>query len=290
MGKGGGAIAGGFAMDRAIAKGVGKGQAAYDQAMGTLSAGKRESLGFLSPYTDVGGGALSPLSALLTGRSYDPETGEFTDLSPEERFASFEASPGYQFRVDEGMRSIQNSQAARGNILSGGALKELSQYNQGLASDEYSNYINNLMGLSQIGQASAGQSANIAGDVAGQIGQAQVGRGNITMQGRIARGQNQASTFSTVGAASDEGAQKAGGVAQMAASDRNLKQNIVEIGKSEDGITIYHFDYKDKKHGEGRYEGVMAQDLLESNPEAVFKKDGHLVVDYSKIDINFRRI
>ena len=288
MGKGAGAIAGGFAIDRGIAKGVGKGQAAYDQAMGTLSAGKRESLGFLSPYTDVGGGALSPLSALLTGRSYDQETGEFTDLSPEERFASFEASPGYQFRVDEGMRSVENSQAARGNILSGGALKELSQYNQGLASDEYTNYINNLMGLSQIGQASAGQSANIAGNVASQIGQAQVGRGNITMQGRIARGKNQADTFGAVGGAADGAAMGGGGGASY--SDITLKENIEEIGKSEDGITIYHFDYKNKKHGEGRFEGVMAQDLLKSNPDAVLEKDGYLAVAYDKIDVNFKRI
>lgn len=79
--------------------------------------------------------------------------------------------------------------------------------------------------------------------------------------------------------------------ALMAASDRNLKENIKFIGKSEKGFDIYEFEYKNKELGEGVYQGVMAQDLLESKPEAVLSdNDGILSVDYSKIDVEFRRI
>jgi len=203
MGKAAGAVAGGFVKDEGIKSGVKRARAGYGAQIRSLQAGKKEGLGFLQPYTDVGQGALSPLSAMLTGRSYDPETGEFTELSPEERYASFETSPGYQFRMDEGMRGLQYQQNAGGSLLSGGALKELSQYNQGLASQEYGNYINNLQQLAGVGQASAGQSANIATGTAGQIGAAQLGSANLAMQGRIARGQNQADTFGAVGGAFD---------------------------------------------------------------------------------------
>lgn len=82
---------------------------------------------------------------------------------------------------------------------------------------------------------------------------------------------------------------EAGG--RRAASDIRLKENIKQIGVSEKGLAIYQFEYKNKDLGEGIYEGVMAQDLLESNPEAVISdSSGILSVDYSKIDVEFRRV
>ena len=74
-------------------------------------------------------------------------------------------------------------------------------------------------------------------------------------------------------------------------SDITLKENIRQTGISPSGIVIYEFDYKDKSHGQFRYSGVMAQDLLETHPSAVIQeKDGTLKVDYSQIDVNFRRV
>ena len=81
----------------------------------------------------------------------------------------------------------------------------------------------------------------------------------------------------------------AGGAASVAPllfSDRNLKTNIELTGVSDSGINIYEFDYKDTVYGEGRYEGVMAQEV----PSASVIDNGVLKVDYSKIDVNFRRI
>ena len=70
-------------------------------------------------------------------------------------------------------------------------------------------------------------------------------------------------------------------------SDIALKENIELVGKSESGINIYEFDYKDKLHGEGRYRGVMAQEV----PDASIRhEEGYLTVDYSKVDVNFERI
>ncbi len=74
-------------------------------------------------------------------------------------------------------------------------------------------------------------------------------------------------------------------------SDETLKENIRRVGESESGLSIYHFDYINKDLGQYRYEGVMAQDLEESNPDAILlTEDGTLMVDYSKIDVDFRRV
>lgn len=73
----------------------------------------------------------------------------------------------------------------------------------------------------------------------------------------------------------------------FAASDIRLKKDIYKVGLSESGINIYEFEYKDKTYGEGKYRGVMAQEV----PHASFRhKDGYLWVDYSKLDVNFEKI
>src|SRR5262249_49173751 len=53
--------------------------------------------------------------------------------------------PGYQFRLNEGMKALQNSAAASGGLLSGPTLKALTNYSQGAASQEYANAFNRFM-------------------------------------------------------------------------------------------------------------------------------------------------
>jgi len=80
------------------------------------------------------------------------------------------------------------------------------------------------------------------------------------------------------------------GVAMMA-SDRDLKKNIKKVGKSPSGINVYEFEYKDKSDGEGVYQGVMSDDLpKEIKNKAVTTKNGIDAVDYSVLDVEFKRI
>lgn len=74
------------------------------------------------------------------------------------------------------------------------------------------------------------------------------------------------------------------GSSAIKASDERLKEDIKKIGTSPSGLNIYSFKYKDKP---GIYQGVIAQELQESNPKAVVTKDGFLAVDYSLIDVDF---
>jgi len=73
-----------------------------------------------------------------------------------------------------------------------------------------------------------------------------------------------------------------------ASSDRKLKKNIKLIGYSPSGLKIYAFEYINKKFGEYVYQGVMSDEIPQ---HAVIKhKDGYDMVDYSKIDVNFKQI
>jgi len=53
----------------------------------------------------------------------------------------FTTSPGYQFRLGEGLNAIETSASARGSQLSGDTLKALNDYAQSSASDEYEKWL-----------------------------------------------------------------------------------------------------------------------------------------------------
>ena len=67
-------------------------------------------------------------------------------------------------------------------------------------------------------------------------------------------------------------------------SDIRLKEDIELVGKSPTDINIYSFKYKNK---DGRYEGVMAHEVPWAS---VIDNKGYLKVDYSKIDVNFKKL
>ena len=70
-------------------------------------------------------------------------------------------------------------------------------------------------------------------------------------------------------------------------SDERLKENIIPMGR-ENGHRVYQFQYKNEP---GTYIGVMAQDVLETDPDAVVLMDsGYYAVDYAAIGVKFREV
>lgn len=55
------------------------------------------------------------------------------------------ADPGYQFRLSEGLKALDRQAAARGGLISGGALKAAQRYGQDYASGEYGNAYNRAL-------------------------------------------------------------------------------------------------------------------------------------------------
>jgi len=71
---------------------------------------------------------------------------------------------------------------------------------------------------------------------------------------------------------------------QLKVSDIRLKTDIEPIGKSSSGVNVYSFKYK----GDDKtYQGVMAQEVPWASSIA---ENGYLQVDYSKVDVKFKRL
>lgn len=103
-------------------------------------------------------------------------------------FGGFQATPGYQFRVDETQRAIDNSAAARGGLFSGATVKEGARFRDGLASLEFENYYNRLMDMSNRGQNSAAAVGSAGANYASGAGNALMAGGNARASGAMAAG------------------------------------------------------------------------------------------------------
>ena len=78
--------------------------------------------------------------------------------------------------------------------------------------------------------------------------------------------------------------------ANVDASDIRLKTNINKIGVSNNGINIYEFRFINQPND--LYQGVIAQELIGTEFESAtrIESDGYYHVDYSKLDVEFKKI
>jgi hypothetical protein len=122
------------------------------------------------------------------GPGYGPSGGLFGLGVNLPSMEGFEGSPGYQFRLGEGLKALERSAASRGTLLTGGTLKGLERYGQNLASQEYANEYarrlgetqlglgaqqqryGQLMGVGQLGLQAAGQQGALGSQYAGLAG------------------------------------------------------------------------------------------------------------------------
>lgn len=73
----------------------------------------------------------------------------------------FRTDPGYNFRFDEGVRALDNSYAARsGGVPTGGMLKALTKYGQGVADQSYGDWRNLIERISNTGINATNATAN----------------------------------------------------------------------------------------------------------------------------------
>jgi hypothetical protein len=133
---------------------------------------------------------------LTGGNVNDPNFGKYAtaEYTPE-MFAKGQ-DPGYQFRLKEGMQGLERSAAARGGLLSGGALKGIQRYGQDMASQEYqnafnryqaerSNTLNPFQSMAGMGQSVANQVGTMGMNYANQAGEAFMGAGNARASGYV---------------------------------------------------------------------------------------------------------
>lgn len=77
-------------------------------------------------------------------------------------YAAFYNSPDYQFARDEGIRGVTQNAALAGGLKSGNALRGVTSFASGLATQNFNNYANRLAALAGIGQSSATNIGNQA--------------------------------------------------------------------------------------------------------------------------------
>lgn len=143
------------------------------------------------PWRQAGIGALGQLTQMAQP-GFDPS-----------RIAN---DPGYQFRKQEGVRSLSALLANRGQTESGAAYKEAMRFGDGLASQEFGNQWNRLAGLAGIGQTATNAVGNAganfgaqASSAYGRLGDAYANMGNARASSYAAVGQGINSLASNVG-------------------------------------------------------------------------------------------
>lgn len=206
----------------------------------------------------------------------------------------FQASPGYNFQLEQGLNALQNSAAAGGSLESGRTLKALQEYGQGLANQEYGNWrnqqaldygnkFNRLASLAGIGQTSTGQMANLGQN---QLAMQQQGAQNVmNMNNQLAQSQSAAAMqpYNSMTNLVGQGMALWG-----AMSDERVKEDIED---SELGLEFIkalrpvRWKYKGQ---EGTHDGLIAQELKEAMEKAGI--DGEMHVDGDLEAINYREL
>ena len=104
--------------------------------------------------------------------------------------STFQASPGYQFQMQQGLRGVDASAASQGILRSGATIKGEDTFAQGLANTTFGNYFNQLQQLSGNGLTAAGGIANAATGGATQIANVDTGAAtaDANIYGNIAKG------------------------------------------------------------------------------------------------------
>ncbi len=134
------------------------------------------------PFYDVG---VNALPALV-------KASEYTNFGPQQ----FQADPGYAFRLSEGQQALDRSAAARGGLISGGALKAATRYGQDMGSQEYTNAFNRyqlerqarlgpLQALTGMSQTTANTLGTAGQNMATNVGEAYQGGANARASGYV---------------------------------------------------------------------------------------------------------
>ena len=155
----------------------------------------QEQKGLQEPFRGAGITAQNRLLDLL-GLSQNRGAEGFGKYGRDFSMSDFTADPGYAFRLAEGQKTLDRQAAARGGLISGGALKAATRYGQDMGSQEYQNAFNRyqtnranqlqpLGSLLTSGQAAASNQAAAAGNYGTQAGGNITGAGAASAAGQV---------------------------------------------------------------------------------------------------------
>lgn len=132
----------------------------------------------LKPYMAVGTNANKLLTADL------PSLTAPINMSQ----TALEQTPGYQFNLYQGQKSLQNAYAARGLGTSGAAIKGAENYATGLANSTYQQQFANALANKQNAYNMLSGQQSIGENAAAGVGNAGIATGNSIAQNTIGAG------------------------------------------------------------------------------------------------------
>jgi len=186
--------------------------------------------------------------------------------------AQAESTPGYQFTLNQGLKAVQNSAAARGLGTSGAALKGASSYATGLADSTYNdvynralqtynanyntaqgtfqtnynsaaNNVNRLSSIVSNGQNAAGNFASAGNQAASTIGNTETSAANAIASGTVGSANALTSALSSTGNSAltygllQNNAGGSGGVSQGALNAANASSDPIASLNATQGWT-----------------------------------------------------
>jgi len=162
------------------------------------------------PWLDAGRTTLADLMAQMKSGAFNVDA------------ESLANDPGYQFRMAEGQKALERSAAARGGLNSGGFMKSLTRYGQGVASDEFmraqarsNDRFNRLASIAGVGQLAAQNIGAMGGQTAANVGSLYGAIGNANAAAAMGQGNAIASGFQAGGNLLGMGYAYGGGGAQI---------------------------------------------------------------------------
>ena len=190
----GGSLIGGGASALAASKAAKAQTQAAQQAGDVQERMFQRQVELQEPFRQGGLTAQQQIMQLL-GIGGDQTAAGYGSLAKPFGMEQFQQDPGYAFRQSEGMKALERSAAARGNLLSGSTMKGIQRFGQDLASQEYQNAFNryqveraNRLNPLQSLMGSGQSSANVLTGAAGNLGQG-------LAQSELAAGQARASGY-----------------------------------------------------------------------------------------------
>lgn len=125
---------------------------ASDAANARAQQAIAEAKPLYQPYIDQGGSGL---------KTYADLTGVNGPDAASTAMAGFQASPGYQYQVQQGLRAVDAGAASKGMLRSGATLKAEQTLGNNLADQDFGNYMTRLNTLATFGQNAVNGYSNV---------------------------------------------------------------------------------------------------------------------------------
>ena len=161
-----GGILGGGAQKKAAKKNMALLNGMKTEGMGYIDQGNDTAAGHLGAAGDLWSGLASESGGLSGLKSYADALGLNGQAGVDATRNAFQTGPGYQFAMDQGLGALERRAAAQGRLGSGQTGIDTLQFAQGLANQEWGNWLNNLQSY---GNTQAGIYTGALGGQAGSL-------------------------------------------------------------------------------------------------------------------------